>query len=150
MFHIVSRVLTEITRSPFNSAILRLEIFPSHIFWEISYLPLRSQPTFIHLKKARLCGREDKRAREPYSDIALSNFKLQASPSTSIINMPHTVRSQLSPYYYYTKHWHELPHCSTSNFLRLASKAARTTITNTWRSTGLMKASRPTNLNLTT
>ena len=63
--------------------------------------------------------------------------------------MPHTVRSQLLPYfYYYTKHRHKLPHCSTSKLPKLASKAARTTSTNTWRSTlaSSMKASLPTNL----
>ena len=60
--------------------------------------------------------------------------------------MPHSVRSQLSPYYYYAKHRHKLPHCSTLNFLRLASKAARTMITNMWRSRNSMKNPRPTNL----
>ena len=100
------------------------------VVWEIlAYLDSN-----LHTFEQGKTGPEYKSARNRTRTQRQLALEIQASPSTSIIVMPHTVRFQLLPYYYYytnLKHWHKLPHCSTSNFLRLASKAARTMIMNT-------------------
>ena len=58
--------------------------------------------------------------------------------------MPHKVQSQFCQWC--TMQWHKLFHSSTSKLLKLESKASLTVTTNTWRSTGSMRAPQPISL----